>query len=303
MWFLNLNDTFGAHQITTRAKFVINCAGVWTDEVNEEFDIQSPYKHVFSKGVFISFKRPSEHRVPLIFETGQYGDALTYMPWGPVSLCGPTETMTKSISEGFKPMPGDVQFLLDHANKNLKSNFEKSHIFSLRCGIRPLAVKRSFDRDCYPLDISRRHKIVKDPKLAWISTYGGKLTGCISLSEKISVQISKYISPSLPNKEAPKKSPEEVDWSTFTGLQEKVPSLEWCMQNEFCCNIEDYMRRRTNISQWVPREGLGFNDENLPYLRKLALKLSFNNNQKAEKMLKHYIENVNSRFDQVIREV
>ncbi len=37
-----------------------------------------------------------------------------------------------------------------------------------------------------------------------------------------------------------------------------------------CFRLEDYLRRRTNISQWVPRGGLGRENENVPHLERLA---------------------------------
>ena len=35
----------------------------------------------------------------------------------------------------------------------------------------------------------------------------------------------------------------------------------WCAERELCWGLEDYLRRRTNISQWVPRGGLGWDGE------------------------------------------
>ena len=107
---------------------LLNCAGVWTDKVNEQFGIQSPYKHVYSKGVFVGYERPDNHKLPLIFEMGEHGDTLTFIPWGPVSLWGPTETMEKSIENGYSVTPDDIHFLLKHASRNLESSLANSKI-------------------------------------------------------------------------------------------------------------------------------------------------------------------------------
>ena len=45
--------------------------------------------------------------------------------------------------------------------------------------------------------------------------------------------------------------PEAIERERFPGLAEEVPSARSCA-DESCWSLEDYLRRRTNISQWVP---------------------------------------------------
>ena len=303
LWHLKLKNGIEDESFSARSKVVINCAGVWTDTINDRFHIQSPYKHVFSKGVTLGLKRNPEHRLPLIFEMGEHGDTLLYKPWGPIALWGSTETFIKNISDGFQVGPEDVAFLLDKANGLLKDNVGRSDIVSLRCGVRPLAVKRSFSKDCYPLDLSRQHAVVRDPEVPWLSTYGGKITSCFSLSEKIASHIKKMIGvgekkiPSVPD------FPKDTERCISHGLKEPFPSMEWCMENQSCVTLEDYLRRRTNISQWTAREGLGKEDEYLPDLKNLALKISANDEKEADLQIDRYREQVVARFDRVVNQV
>jgi glycerol-3-phosphate dehydrogenase len=303
LWFLELRDNFSGKESTIKAKIILNCAGVWTDKVNNKFGIKSPYKHVCSKGVFIGFERPEEHLLPLIFEMGEHGDTLTFIPWGPISLWGPTETMEKSIECGFSITPDDIHFLLKHASRNLKPFFSKSKIISFRCGLRPLAVKTTFNADCYPLDISRNCKIIEDCDMPWISIYGGKISGCISMAEKVAKRISDKIHPDPKDLSSPEHQSKKISWASFPGLHEKVPTIDWCVSNEFCCTLEDYLRRRTNISQWVPREGLGFQDNNFEYLRELSLRLPTQEGKKQESCLLEYRDAVHSRFDALLKQI
>ena len=302
-WSLHLQDSREEREIDVKAKVILNCAGVWTDSINDRYGIQSPYKHVFSKGVFIGYQRPESHRYPLIFEMGQHGDTLTFIPWGPISLWGPTETIVRDIDEGYRASDSDVTFLIEHAKKNLKLPPNNSKISSLRCGIRPLAVDRSFATDCYPLDLSRRSKIAIDRETPWISVYGGKISGCISLAKKIHKHVSMMVTPTALAVQRGTASKAEPDLISFPGLDKPVPSLEWCMQNEFCCTLEDYLRRRTNISQWIPREGLGFHNENYSYLLALCSKLNRSPYSQGKKMLHQYVDNVSERFDKVIEKI
>jgi glycerol-3-phosphate dehydrogenase len=302
-WSIDIADTMTKSQCSIKAKTILNCSGVWADSVNRQFGIRSPFRHVFSKGVFISFKRPETHHTPLIFEMGEHGDTLSFIPWGPISMWGPTETMEGSIEEGFSITPEDVHFLRHHAAKNLESSLADAKIISLRCGIRPLVVEKKFKADCYPLDISRHHKIIQDPALPWLSVYGGKISGCISMADEVAQKVAKQVRPSLPDIQDKGIKLKEKTPDSFPGLREIFPSIDWCVENEFCCSLEDYLRRRTNISQWVPREGLGFRDENKKHLGDLAQRLPDFDGKTADSHLDEYVTKVNERFDKLMERI
>ncbi|MCY3021056.1 MAG: FAD-dependent oxidoreductase [Planctomycetota bacterium] len=270
-WRLDLEDTLGLRYGSARARCVVNAGGVWTDTVNQRFGIRTPYRHVLSKGVFIAVKRPPEHRIPVVFETND-GDHRTFTPWGPVSLYGPTETLVDNITDGFAPRREDVSFLLNEMNGCLDRSFTPQDIVSLRCGIRPVAVERGRAGGCVSQHLSRRHRLHRDPGVPWISLYGSNLTNCIPFAAAgrnllrtmiARADPAKHCSPSVPPPFAP-------DREGFPGVPEFVPSARWCADHEMCCGLADYLRRRTNIAQWVARGGLGFNDENLPHLARLA---------------------------------
>lgn len=296
LWTLNLKDTLSGREFETRAKSVVNCAGVWTDTVNDAFRIQTPYRHALSKGVYLGLRRPEGLKNPLIFEMGEEGDTLTLTPWGPVALWGPTETAVASIEEGRRITEADIEFLIRHHNQNLREKITRQDIVSLRCGIRPLAVRAGDNNaERYPLDLSRRQHVVRDATVPWISTYGGKLTGCVSLAEK----VARALGPALPSPGKEEnhhglQPPEAAPGVRFPGLAETVPSLSWCVENELCCTLEDYLRRRTNLAQWVPRGGLGAADENRPHLLKLATALAGGDREEGTRALDRYAAGVDA---------
>lgn len=301
LWRLEAGDRLGTAQFEVRARLVVNCAGVWTDRVNAAFDIRSPYRHAFSKGVFVSFPRPADHTIPLIFETGAHGDVITSVPWGPVAMWGPTETAIDYPDHGFVATPEDLRFLLDHRNRCLKDASRMEDIVALRCGVRPLAVKADFRSDVYPLELSRRFRIVADPERPWISTYGGKLTGCTELAAEVARRGRSFLPPPpAAEPAAPGHRPAEVPSTRFPGLQDPVPDPAWCRAQEFCCTLEDYLRRRTDIAQWVPRGGLGRQDENLPQIRALCLALTDGDKDAADAELGRYRGQVATDFDAVL---
>lgn len=301
-WKAIVTDQITGHQCMVSAKIIINCAGVWADSVNQQFSIRSPYRHVFSKGVQVGFKRPDTHQIPLIFEMGEHGDTLTFIPWGPVSLWGPTETIANSIEQGFSIAPEDIHFLQEHATRNLEATVADSEIISFRCGIRPLAVDKTFKADCYPLDISRFHKIADDNDLPWLTVYGGKISGCVSMAEEVARKVAQKVYPSQQETMIHNNLNHNAPRESFPGLEGDFLTINWCIENEFCCTLEDYLRRRTNISQWVPREGLGFKNENNEHIKKLSQELPSHGGKLPEEHFSEYIAAVENRFDRIIKQ-
>ncbi|MEJ2397464.1 MAG: FAD-dependent oxidoreductase [Gammaproteobacteria bacterium] len=260
-WNLHLKDTLGENEMTARARVVVNCAGVWVDEVNRIFGIKTPVKHMLSKGVYLGIARPPEHQSPLVFEMGEHGDVLTLLPWGPISLWGPTETRVDNIADGYRVNRDDINFLLDHAQDTLEQPPGRGDIVSLRCGIRPLVVPGAGEHRAH---LPRQH--MAPPRINGVSH--GLQT--------------------------------EIEMDSFPGLDVSVPAARWSHRHEFCHTLPDYLRRRTNIAQWLPREGLGYNDENLAHLERIALDLCEGDREAAARQLSAYRSAVAENFDRLL---
>jgi glycerol-3-phosphate dehydrogenase len=295
-WRFELRDRLHGHEAAVTARFVVNAAGVWTDTVNESLGIESPYRHELSKGVYISFRRPESLRQILVFDTGKDEDTLTFVPWGPVALCGPTETRIAEIGDGFNVSPEDIRSLLLLANQNLHTCYGVEDIISLRCGIRPLAVRRGFSGAAYPLELSRKHLIHHDQRRQAVAVYGGKLTSCGLLAEQVRTVLATHLRAGRlvlpPTLETPATE-------FFPGLDEPVPAAAWCRDREHCHTLEDYLRRRTNIAQWIPRGGLGVDSENLEPLRQIA-RVFCRSESAADEAIAAYQHSVRERHDDVL---
>lgn len=302
-WRLELRDTLGDDSAEARSRWVVNCAGAWTDPVNMLFGIETPYKHVLSKGVYLGVPRSPEHETTLVFEMGDHGDAITYSPWGPIALWGPTETRVEDLDSGRAVTTADIRFLLEQAERNFTGPPGKSDIVSLRCGLRPLAVPKSFERNCYTLDISRRHRIAQHDNLPWISLYGGKITGCTATAKEIAARVGRALPPPAAPANDGAQTERPIEYTGFPGLTQKLPSAQWCRDHEFCHTLDDYLRRRTNISQWVAREGLGQHDENLAEINQIALTLNHGDHDKAARSVRRYRERVRNDFDSVLAQM
>ncbi|MEN6321300.1 MAG: FAD-dependent oxidoreductase [Syntrophaceae bacterium] len=299
-WHLDINDRFTGKTYSTQSRLIINCTGVWADEVNRQHKIQSPVCHALSKGVFLIIKRSRLHKSLLVFDLGEYGDAITLIPWGPVSLWGPTETSVDNIEEGFEVTAQDTTYLWDHYHKRFSKSLSKQDVISFRCGIRPLVVPVGYHSDRYPLDLSRRQKIVVDREKPWISCYGGKVTGCQAMAQKVVRAASHWLPEPITQPALHQITPV---WSSFPGIEEAIPAAAFCRDYEFCYTLDDYLRRRTNISQWVSHEGLGFNHENMPILKKIAAEINGGDLPSAEREVTAYAEAVDARRQKALSDI
>ncbi|MEE8432733.1 MAG: hypothetical protein V3S16_15905, partial [Candidatus Desulfatibia sp.] len=81
--------------------------------------------------------------------------------------------------------------------------------------------EKSFSKECYPLDLSRKHQIHRDRLKPWVSVYGGKFTSCVSVAEKVEKQVRDLVAPSGRTLPVQPFTPAEVEWDSYPGLQEK----------------------------------------------------------------------------------
>lgn len=302
LWQIELRDRITAKEGVVRARWVVNAGGVWTDRVNQIFNITSDWKHVYGKGVFIVLRRDPSHVTPLTFEN-RLDDAYSLIPWGPVALWGPTESVSADAEGGFVADASDVQLLLGELNRHVVSPVAARDIVALRCGVRPLAVKRNYSRDQYTLNISRRHVVARAPQLPWLSLYGGKISSCLSLGN----EVANFIARALPDARLSPVQPVEDQppqgTVSFPGLDEPVLCPRVAMTREYCWTLEDYLRRRTNIAQWVPRHGLGAAGEHQQRLAELSELFPGADGVAGQAALTAYCKVVEREYDNVIAAV
>jgi glycerol-3-phosphate dehydrogenase len=272
-WLVDLQDHLRPNAVKVSVRLIINCAGPWTDEVNEQFGITSPFKHVLSKGVFLGLPRFLSHEQPLIMDTANRKDCMSLIPWGPISLWGPTETGETNLREAASVERADVTNLLSELNRWLPKSQSPQDIVSIRNGVRALVVNRGSSPGRSTTQLSRKFKIHGDGGLPWISVYGGKMTDCVRLARNIVSKVMNRLGRPRSNGAVPERPCALPEFTSFPGLSDKVPSVRWCVEHEACWTLEDYLRRRTNISQWVARGGFGRKHENRQYLKTIAAEL------------------------------
>ncbi len=300
-WRVDLRDTLTGAETHVRARIVVNAAGGWTDEVNARNGIESPYRHVLSRGVSMAVAREPSHRHHLAFDNGVAGNAMSFVPWGPVALWGSTDTIHPEMEDARRVEPRDIRYLLAQLNRHLARPLGPSDIVSLRCGVRPVAVRRGAQIEGPSPCLSRRHRIHVDRVRPWISVYGGKLSGCTTLARAVLARVTGRLGATSVGRNFSCANTfscaNAAALETFPGLEQTVVAPAWSAAHEHCRTLEDYLRRRTNIAQWVRRGGLGANLEHLDRVRAIALALHGGDVRRATDDVEGYRRRVDQEWN------
>jgi len=301
-WRVGLRDGLDGSETELRSRCVVNAAGVWVDAVHARCGVSAPWTHVLGKGVSLCVPRHPSHRDTLLFDDIGWAQGCSMVPWGPVALWGSTETRASCADTAFRPTAHDVRALLQALGRHLAAPPGPRDVVSLRCGVRPLVVRRG-ERSAGvgdPLALSRRHVVWQDRERPWVTVFGGKLTGALLVADRVGQAVRRFLShPAAPARHVPTPPPRAVD--RLCGLAEPVAAVEWCREHTQCWTLEDYLRRRTNIAQWVPRGGRGRNGEHDADLLRVAMALT-GDASTAQRALHDYRCRVAADHDTILAE-
>lgn len=268
------------------AKTIVNTCGVWADIVNKKHSIKTKASHHLSKGVYLLLRNTTNEQNAFVIDMEENGDTLCWVPWGKTIMWGPTETTISSIEE-LAATKEDVQFLLDKLNSKLKKKILFEDIINIRTGIRPL-VKLNEKEVKYSLDLSRKAILESDLQLPWHTVFGGKLSGGLEFSCKVYHHIFKK-RPYPIQYNSTLKAPFTKEF--YGGM--KLPDVKWTVEYTQVRCLEDYLRRRTNIAQWIPVGGLGFKNEYLDDILKIS-KLIHASDKDASEDFEYYTHTQNT---------
>ncbi|NIC07385.1 glycerol-3-phosphate dehydrogenase/oxidase [Billgrantia bachuensis] len=184
LWTTRARDVIGSSDIAIRSKVLINAAGPWVDEHNGLTGQATEHRHVYSKGIHLIVPRLTDSQRVLAFFADD-GRLFFVIPMGPRTCIGTTDTRVEQPE--VTATEADIRFVLDNINKRLELDrpLGKKDIISIRCGVRPLAVKAGGGGERDFLQLSRKHAIDLNQRDAHLSIFGGKLTDCLNVGEEI----------------------------------------------------------------------------------------------------------------------
>ncbi|MDF7798185.1 glycerol-3-phosphate dehydrogenase/oxidase [Pontiellaceae bacterium B1224] len=191
-WDCALRDHVSGNAVSIKAKTLVNAAGPFADRINSLLNVQSDFKHIFSKGAHIIVPRITKTKHVLTFFASD-GRLFFMIPMGERTCIGTTDTRVDN--ETAEPTDDDVAFLLENANAllSLEKPLTREDVIGKRCGVRPLVVKQTSEvGNVEWTALSRKHEIDLRPEKNMCSIYGGKLTDCINVGEEVAEIIESF---------------------------------------------------------------------------------------------------------------
>jgi len=164
-------DLVSGKSISIKATVTVMCAGIWSDELHEKFELKAGYGVTMSKGVHIVLPGSAiKSNAGIILKTPV--SVLFLIPWGDKWIVGTTDTpYTGDRAEPFATRD-DVQYILDQANRVLTPKLKAQEIIGVYAGLRPLVAN---NKSSVTTKLSREHTVDR-PAPGFVSIAGGKYT-------------------------------------------------------------------------------------------------------------------------------
>jgi len=307
-----LNDVSSSLNYEVKAKAVINATGVFTDTILKMDDAKAEGLVTMSQGIHIVLDREflASDTAIMIPRTDDKR-VLFAVPWHNKVIVGTTDTPGPVQLEEPVAFEEEIEFILDHIQKYLTKDPDRSDIRSVFAGLRPLVKADSKTTAA----LSRDHLItISDSELITIT--GGKWTTYRKMAEDVlEIAIPKA---GLPDVECQTKNLHIHGYKTGTDFNKplyyygadeegihsiigtdktlmepihpKLPFISaeilWAVRNEMCMKVEDFLSRRTRALFLDAKASI----ESAPLVAELIAKETNEN----ENWIKNQIDSFNS---------
>jgi len=152
---VTVRDSEDGRETTIGAHVVINCSGVWTDEVQHVAGGRGRFKVRASKGVHLVVGRDKiASEAAMILRTEK--SVLFIIPWGGHWIIGTTDTDWNLDLAHPAATKADIDYLLGHVNKVLAAPLSPNDIEGVYAGLRPLLAGESSEESS---KLSREHAV------------------------------------------------------------------------------------------------------------------------------------------------
>jgi glycerol-3-phosphate dehydrogenase len=165
-----VRDAETGHTADVRARVVLNCTGVWTDDLQRLTGTRGRFNVRASKGIHLVVPRDRiNSETGLILRTGK--SVLFVIAWGTHWIVGTTDTDWKLDKAHPAASRRDIDYLLDRVNRILNVPISHDDIEGVYAGLRPLLAGESEETS----QLSREHAVAQ-PLPGLIAVAGGKYT-------------------------------------------------------------------------------------------------------------------------------
>jgi glycerol-3-phosphate dehydrogenase len=153
-----------------RARVVLNCTGVWTDDIQRLTGKRGRFNVHASKGIHLVVSRDRiNSETGIILRTEK--SVLFVIPWGTHWIIGTTDTTWTLDKAHPAASRSDIDYVLGHINRVLTVPLTHEDIEGVYAGLRPLLADESEETS----QLSREHAVAR-PLPGLVAVAGGKYT-------------------------------------------------------------------------------------------------------------------------------
>jgi glycerol-3-phosphate dehydrogenase len=132
-------DAESGEELPISARIVVNATGVFTDEVRRLADPDADPLMVTSQGIHLVFDRSFlKGDTALMVPRTSDGRVLFVIPWHGHAVAGTTDTPVDGPSLEPKPLPEEIDFILETAGRYLTRPPSRADVLAVYVGLRPL---------------------------------------------------------------------------------------------------------------------------------------------------------------------
>lgn len=238
LWRVTLTAAGDSRDILTRA--VVNCAGVWVDEITALAGAPHLRKNAGEKGTNIVVRLPESLR-GIGFETVTAAGAPFYLiPWGKLHYVGPWDSVSDGRPEGFRATEAEISAILDQFGRLFPGfGLMREDVLYAWAGVRP----RSLARDGRGSAPAVREHDLTDEGLPNVFTFtGGLLMTHRDAGRRLTRAVRRRLRPSGPPRPLDPPLPPLPDMDHVTEA-----SVAHAVLNEQARTLSDILRRRLSV--------------------------------------------------------
>ncbi len=230
-------------EFSVTSRFVINCAGPFSDQVRALLNLRSAL--TLTQGVhFIISNDKLKLNEAVVLSDPEYHRIVFVIPWGPNIYIGTTDTFISQPQEA-RAQKADLDYILAIFHRSFKTRLKRSDILNSWAAVRPLMAAPKTKKSASAL--SRDFVVEENPK-GILHILGGKLT-----SHRFMAQTALNRLPGLHLNQDPTDAEPLLATPFF-----QQPTLREAVENEMVLSTMDYVRRRSPIYYHEPDKSMAF---------------------------------------------
>ena len=237
-WIVSLEMPGGQRQVRTRA--VVNCAGVWVDEVTAMTGASQVRRNAGEKGTNIVLRLPPHMRGFGIETVTDSGAPFYLIPWGDLHYVGPWNSPSDGRPEGFRASEEEIAAILMQLGRMFPElPLDRDQVLYSWAGVRP----RSLSPDGSGPSAAVMEHDLTSAGLPNVFTFtGGLLMTHREAGRRLTRAVRRRIEPSGAPRALDPTTPLTPDMSVVTER-----SVEHAVRQEQARTLEDILRRRLSV--------------------------------------------------------